>query len=835
MRNWLRTACILLLAGCLLFTAAAGTAESMHREVKNPELDMELTVGYDGMITYGKAVPMRVTIRNFGGDFEGILGMNAYAGVREYDRYETAVSLPAGTERTYVLAPAFYVRQDRFTAELVRDGEVVSTVTGRADRTAQPSALLVGVLSTRPGSLSCLNIDRNNDTLARYEFWQTVSLTPENFPEETTLMRSFGMLVIDDIDPAALNAKQQAVLDEWLREGGFLVSGGGADAARNAAYFNGYTGLTLQGVSSSDSVIRSLEAFLGRSDSGRSVTTAVAEYTGAEPLVRDAEGRGLLYRTEAGAGRIYTTAFEAGDPQLNADRLMHFFWQQVLVNLDQDAYTTRIYARASDTSEAVVAGGYSLPVHAASPMLPGLLIVAGAPVLACILWVILKKRDANRWMWVLLPLVSVAAAACLLLLSSGAETNRTLAVVTRNLVQDSSGRIREYCGISAASPGSGRHGYSLDGEALRVQTGDYVNYDEEEEDKKAAEPDTLRTCYTAGGVNTVTAETVQPWAQIQMSAERYPDIAGKVTASVWMEEDGLHGEVENGTEMSLAPGNVITTYGYAPVPALRPGEKADILLVPRQVKDPMKPEYEAGGLYMNGEVDMYTIIHAALGYNEERDGQYCRKATTTTMVVNAANQLRRGKSTAGGGVYEAALFLYAAEPLDAETPALYADGKPVERQAGLAMLTAEAAFLTVGRTGIVMRTAGMDVPVRVETDENGMPTDRVNDAGKNTSYHMLNEMPTFRFDLGALKGARLQELRIVMDTYYANEVRAFALNQGSGAWEEVAVNTGLEGPERFLDGEGRLYLQFRQGGQGIYGDVPTPMIILEGRQDNAEN
>ena len=68
MRNWLRTACILLLAGCLLFTAAAGTAESMHREVKNPELDMELTVGYDGMITYGKAVPMRVTIRNFGGD-----------------------------------------------------------------------------------------------------------------------------------------------------------------------------------------------------------------------------------------------------------------------------------------------------------------------------------------------------------------------------------------------------------------------------------------------------------------------------------------------------------------------------------------------------------------------------------------------------------------------------------------------------------------------------------------------------------------------------------------------------------------------------------------------
>ena len=35
-------------------------------------------------------------IRNFGDDFEGVLGMNAYANAKEYDRYEKPVAIPPG-------------------------------------------------------------------------------------------------------------------------------------------------------------------------------------------------------------------------------------------------------------------------------------------------------------------------------------------------------------------------------------------------------------------------------------------------------------------------------------------------------------------------------------------------------------------------------------------------------------------------------------------------------------------------------------------------------------------------------------------------------------------
>ena len=209
MRNGMRNILILLLAACTLFLCVPGLAESMHEPVENDAFDMDVKIGYDGIMTYGKTIPVKVKVRNFGEDFEGILGINAYISKKEYDRYEKEVFVPGGSEREFQLPMAVYVRQDAFTAELVKDGEVVCRASGKPSMVANPSALLIGVLSTRPKNLNNLNISRENDVLGRYELWQTVSLTADTFPEDAQLMKSFGMLVIDDVDPATLSAKQQ--------------------------------------------------------------------------------------------------------------------------------------------------------------------------------------------------------------------------------------------------------------------------------------------------------------------------------------------------------------------------------------------------------------------------------------------------------------------------------------------------------------------------------------------------------------------------------------------------------------------------------------------------
>ena len=828
----------ILAAAVLGAAAATGTtaaAATMHTEVGNDAIEMTVQVGYDGVITYGKAFPVTVTIRNRGEDFEGRVGVNAYVTAKEYDRFETPVSLPAGAERQYVLAPTVCVRQEVFTAEVTRDGEVICAVNAKPERLANPSAMLIGVLSSRAQNLNNLTISRENDTLGRYELWQTIPLTAESFPEEAGLMNSFGMIVTDDIDPATLNDAQKEALDRWLQGGRILLCGGGAAGVRAVEYFSKYTGLTAGHMETSGEVTAALQHAIGRAETGGKAEVSLFTLEGAEPLVQDSEGRGLIWKTGAAAGRIYTTAFEAGDAALNADPLMHYFWQQLLVNNDQDLYNTVLYAGSSDGADSIVFAGWNAPVRARSRMLPAMLIAAGVPVLASLCWLALKKADRQKLMWIVLPVLAAAAAGGLAALAGGAETNRPMAVITENLVQDSGGTIRSYRGITAAAPEYGRHSYSMQGERLRMQNYDYVDYMEEEEEKKTKEPTLLRTCYTTGGENSLTAENDEPWALKNMMCEAESGIRGRIEASVWMEEDGIHGEIINGTETGLTGGHMITNAGYVSVPDLAPGEKAEVVLRPGKVADPQNPKYADGLYYPDDSTDLWNMVNAALNYRESYDGnaEPSEEAARSSMINGAANQLKREKNGTGYSSTEGARFLYSAVPETLPEAGLKADGRTVEQKTQVGQLTTEMTFLVTGRTGVVYRAAGMDVPARVETDGAGMPLKDMKNSIRATYYHPLNEVPTFRFDLSGVKDARIRKLRVVMEAYYNSQTRVYALNTKTGAWDEIRLNEDITGPERYVDGDGNLYIQFRPDTQEMYAEIPTPMITLEGRSTDA--
>ena len=829
----IRTTAALLLAVCLLCGAAAAAGESIHTEVSNPDFEMEVSVGYDGMMTYGRMMPVTVLIRNAGGDFEGTLGVNAYVNETQYDRYELPVSIPASSQREYTLAVRVLTRQQVFTAELVCGGEKVCAVNGNPETVFNPSAMMVGVLSTRPQNLNYLNIDRDNDTLARYEFWQVVPLTAENFPEDETLLRSFGLIVLDDLDPAALSQKQRDALENWLLGGRILLCGGGTTAAANLPLFGSLTGLTIRGMGTSGSVIASLEKGINRTESGRTAEAVIAEYDGGKPLISDAEGQGLVWRTEAGAGRIYTAAFETGDALLNSDPLMHYFWEQLLVDRDQALYSSAMYMDNDSYPSAVVNVSYMAPIEADSKLLPGIFIIIGGLVLACLLWWILKKRDKRQLMWIVLPAIAVIATAGLVLLASASQTNEPMAVIAQNLVQTASGTTRDYSGVSAATPSYGRHMFSLPGDSLRVQVYDYVDWDEEEEEKQT-EPDVLRTCNIAGGDNAVTADIDTPWGQVNLCSESEAQMTGRIEGTLWMEADGLHGEIVNGTNLHFAAGQIITNQGYVTVPALAPGEKAEVLMTRKTFSDPQNPYYEDGGLY-EGTTGLYTIINNAMGYTDERGYPDSLHNVYGSMINGAVDELRRAYGNFSYGAYDTAVFMYCAAPTDLPRPELSVDGARVERMARMALLTAELEYLPVGRTGVVYRSPGMDIPVRVETDENGLPTDTPLDSGKDIYYHTLNETPTFLFDLKEMGGVKVDSLLISMNVWYLNECRVYAYSHVKNDWVEIEANKDIEGPGDYLDAKGRLFVQFRSVSQDMYSEVPAPMISLQGRVENAEN
>ena len=206
-----------------------------------------------------------------------------------------------------------------------------------------------------------------------------------------------------------------------------------------------------------------------------------------------------------------------------------------------------------------------------------------------------------------------------------------------------------------------------------------------------------------------------------------------------------------------------------------------------------------------------------------------------SMINGAADVLRQGQGNWSYGAYESALFLYCAKPEGMTETELKVDGTPVTQKTGMTMLTAELQFTAVGRTGVVFRSAGMDMPDRVEIDSDRMPTGELVQNSKQMYYHQLDETPTFRYTLDGMTGVKAEKLQVLVESYYVNQCKAYALNTEKQAWEEIKLNEAIQDPGRYLDKDGNLYLQFRSISQDMYADIPTPMITLEGRLEHAEN
>ena len=829
MRNRAKNLLSLLLTLILLMAAAAAPAETMHREVDNAAIEMEAELGYDGVITYGKMIPLRVRVRNRGGDIEGRLGINAYVNTKEYDRYEMDVSLPSGTEKEFVLPLKVMRKQDIFTVEITSEGETLYAVNIPAGTVANPSAMMIGVLSTRPRQLSNLTIDRENDPLFRYEYWQTVALTADSFPDSEALMESFGILVLDDVDPATLTSRQQETLLDWLKAGHIVLSGGGAYAERNTAFLSSLTGLRTDGMETVENVLPALEEFAALSRSRKSVSAALAKYAGTEPLVTDGEGRGLIWRSEAGNGRVYTMAFEAGDAALNAESVMHILWQQVFVKYDATLYNSVLYGN-SNSQEAVVYAGYDMPVQARGFLPAGILIAAAVPVLACLIWLALKKKDKRRWMWVLIPVLSVAAAAAVAVLSGSSELNRPMAVYSSNILQTKDGVTGRYTGLSVAAPGMEKRTVSMAGNPLEINFYDYVWY-EEDENGVSPEPTTLRSCYTTGEEERVSLRPGTPWEQFNLASSHPEDIGGKIDAVIWMESDGMHASITNGSALKLKEGRVLTNFGYVSVPALAPGESADVAMLRPTDNSLNGYPAEDGKLYLDNSSGISYMMYYSLGLNENNAWSAGGMAGVKRSMLEGVISQMAGDYTYG--TYGASTFLYYAEPEGAEVPEIRVDGNKVSGVGGMTLLSVEMDYRAVGNTGTVFHAPGMDEAVRVDLDENGLPGAEMQLSQYSKYYHSLNETPTFRFTLESPQEVKTERLRINMETWYTNQAAVYALNPATREWEEISLNSDIPDPQRYLGADGTFCVQFRPLTLDSYADIPTPTILLEGRTVHA--
>ena len=200
-------------------------------------LSMRVDMGFNSRYRDGHWVPILVTLRNAGPDFNGMVSVSLpipYAGINNTatssSTYQQTIALPAGAQKQVTInVPIFFgsggSTQTVNVDLLDTNGKKVVSQTGTL-RSLGPNDILVGVLSDQSAGITSLGqVSQPNQTASVFE----EQLSTTTMPRIAEILTNFDMIVIDNFTTSSLDKEQIAALQNWVAKGGTLVVTGGPE------------------------------------------------------------------------------------------------------------------------------------------------------------------------------------------------------------------------------------------------------------------------------------------------------------------------------------------------------------------------------------------------------------------------------------------------------------------------------------------------------------------------------------------------------------------------------------------------------------------------------
>lgn len=849
MRSVCKTALIAVL--CLLLCTASALADG--------GVTVSADFGYDGAVTYLSAMPLRVTLKNDGADTDLTVAIDVDRSSSEYDTYEYPLSLASGAEKQLVIPIMLNFKQKTYTVRVTGKDGLIASVPITPKKVIAPTTLLVGVLSDSPQTLSYLNIDTANDQLMRGEVWQTIALTQETFPDSYELMRAFSFLAVDGVDISQFSDAQRQALQTWLKNGGVAIVGGGTRAVSAYRGFAEMTGVTTGAPYSAQGAAQALVDAL--SDTQFPLTESAVSAQGTALLspingdkaqqIAALDGKTLIARSQVGSGLVYTTAFSLSEKPLSGWKGMSCFWQRVLLATGASAYQNLVdsssnYYRSSrdyytDTSMLTTLG-----IANDERMIYPMLAIAVFLLLAGLgSYLILKRLDKREWMWLTVPALSACCVGVLCLMSSRMQLNKPAATAYSIYNISSDGRTSSATMAGVAIAQNENMTVSTRENALVEPSNTYYSYYEEDDDAKTY-THSLRYLYTLGEKRAVTFPASGAW-EVQLlyiQPEENPQL--NVSASIWWEDDGLHGEIVNNSDYTLDAGYVLTMYGYCTTPRILPGQTAKIAIVEN-------PSRKEGGAYDGEMINeklssnmsyIDNIIYAAL-HPFDPQATYDNSNHYQAMTTDEINQLNL-RSTLISAVRsnwysryqdynDKSLFRYITFNDTLGDVQLTVNGTDVERTAHCAVIDVQIKYIAVSETGHVKVPAGI-TPYELGALDNQQKPYSLG-VRSNGSYYMLRDEPVLCFNLGKVDGVDVSRLTLTSLTLdgqtYGSGVVVRIYDQQAQAWDTInsagmPMTLSEENLGRYMDAQGNVFVRASQQG-GRDGELDTPSLAFEGK------
>ncbi len=274
----------------------------------NSRISMSVEAGFDNYYKENEIVPVYVTVSNQGTAVDGDIRITLQMGYSNSILYRAPVTLATQSNKRIAIPVQFSNAANELTVELWDGNRLVAAKTSGTLEPMADDVFLYGVVTPSVGDFDFL--ERADGRFARAE---VAYLTITDLPEIAPVWNGLDMLILDDVDTAALSTAQRTALNSWLENGGQLMLTGGAGWQKTTAVFPDILPVTVSDVQSVDELSNlSAIAKLPFRDVGPYLLNSSSLLAGGELLLHQ-DGQSILARRSVGAGSVY---FLALDPKL---------------------------------------------------------------------------------------------------------------------------------------------------------------------------------------------------------------------------------------------------------------------------------------------------------------------------------------------------------------------------------------------------------------------------------------------------------------------------------------------------------------------------------------
>jgi hypothetical protein len=552
----------------VLFSFAPGRSALAQTDATG--IEMQVEAAFDGVAKNGEWLPLWATLENNGSDVEGELRVRVTSGSGA-TTYAVPVPLPTGARKKVPL----YVLPNSFSRELevqlFAEGQLLKSQTVPVQPQMNIS-FLVGILSPERGAMSLIS---GLELPGQYRPIVLVDMTPDDLPDRAEGLRSFDVILLNDVDTSQLSVDQQSALLSWVQSGKRLVIGGGAGAQKTLAGLPGeLVPLVADRLEELENLpdlaefaggdpIRVPGPFLVASGAVNDGTTLVAE-----------QDIPIVHQMDVGSGVVDYVALDLTASPFDAWSGTTNFWYTLIS--PGSAYPNWLPADVPERQMTADQMNYALSSLPALdlPSVRSLTVLLFVYVLLVgpVNYLVLRWRKKQHWAWVTIPVLTLLFTAGTFALGFSLRGSdlilNKIAIV--ELQPDGPGRATTYYGLF--SPTQNAYEVQVAGSALLSSLATYY-------DPWSGMPSTTsEITFLQSDPAVVRGLAVNQWSMQTFQSESVWEGFGAITADLQMGENGLIGTVRNETNATLQDAALVMGSRYVKIGDVAPGEQKEVTL-----------------------------------------------------------------------------------------------------------------------------------------------------------------------------------------------------------------------------------------------------------------